>query len=174
MSARIRVDVQVVATAFTVAAGVAVALWLIFATIAHPSRVSARMADLDRRLDEADRLAATATGPLTQPPGAICHQEADSAVAALKQRLQANASANGLTLSNLAVSPGAGDEALAGLTPITFSLEANGRYDAVVTMIAGLGKAEPELFVDQADLKSQTSSVDLKFSGRLYCLTTAP
>ncbi len=173
MSRRQRFESHRLVTGFTIVAGLAITLWLILSQVARPPGVAARSAGIGRQIAEAERLGQTASGPLVHPAGAVCRQSPAAAAAALQQRLQSGASANGLTVASLVVVPGAGDEALGGLTPITFTIEANGRYDAAVLLVAGLAKAQPEIFIDQADLKSQTSSVTLKLSGRLYCSISA-
>ncbi|MDR3509245.1 MAG: GspMb/PilO family protein [Caulobacteraceae bacterium] len=171
MSARARFGVHAVITAFTVAAAVTVLLVLVLSMIAHPGGLNVRLTGVDTRLAEAERLTASASGPLDYPAGTVCHQASGLATSALQQRLQAAARAGGVTLAKLDVVPGVGDEAQRALTPVTFSLEASGAYDAVVRMVAGLAWSEPRIFVDQADLKSQTATVALKLSGRLYCST---
>jgi hypothetical protein len=171
MSGRPQLDPQTVATTATIVAAVALALWLVLGWIARPHAFTARAAAAEARLDEADRLLANATGPLAHPEGSICHDAAQNAAAALKQRLQSAASANGLTAITLSAAPA--QDAATALAPVRFSAELTGRYDQAVLFLGGLARSRPEVFVDQVDLKSLTTSVNLKVTGRLYCSTTA-
>ena len=174
MSARSRISVQAAITGSTIAAGVLAALWLVLSAVATPPGLAASTAALERKISAAEQLTQKASGPLDHGGGAVCHQSLTVAATALKQRLQTTSTANGLSVSNIATAPGTADEAQGGLAPVTFTLEASGRYDQTVLLIAALAKSQPEIFVDQADLKSQTSQVLLKLSGRLYCSPSAP
>jgi hypothetical protein len=172
MSAKRTLDVRTAAIGFGIILAIGFSLWLVLSQLAQPANLNRRMADLSGQISETERLRGLETGPLDHPLGAVCHQPTPLAVAALKQRLQGALTANGFSTASLVVVPGVGDEAT-GLSPITFTLSTSGRYDAAVMLIAGLAKTQPEIFVDQADLQSQTSSVSLKLSGRLFCLTSA-
>ncbi len=58
-------------------------------------------------------------------------------------------------------------------TPVLFQLEATGRYDAALSLLKLLADGEPEIFADQMDIKSQTSTVWIKLTGRVLCSTSA-
>lgn len=174
MSVRSRVSVQAAVTGSTIAVGVLASLWLLLSALATPPGLAANTAALERKISMAEQLSQGAAGPIDHQVGAVCHQSPATAASAIKLRLQAASAAKGLSVSNLATGPATADEAQGGLVPVTFTLEASGRYDQAVLLIAALAKSQPEIFVDQADLKSQTSQVLLKLSGRLYCSTSAP
>ncbi|MDR3511014.1 MAG: GspMb/PilO family protein [Caulobacteraceae bacterium] len=164
-------DVNLMVVAVTIALAAGAAMFVVLAVIARPAHYSARLAAIGQQVDAADTLLRTG-GDAGYPLKALCSGAPDVAAAALRQRLQGAASATGVALSSVEADPGAADEARGGLYPIVLKLEANGRYDGVVSMLGSLAKGQPELFVDVVDLKSLTSAVDLKLSGRIYCSTS--
>ncbi|HUO23361.1 MAG TPA: GspMb/PilO family protein [Caulobacteraceae bacterium] len=143
------------------------ALWL----IAQPSDLTQRMARIDQQtaLAETVLTGERAHGYLA---GAVC-QDARTAPDLVRQRLKSAAVAKGLALANVSAAPGAPNEAIGGLEPISLAFEASGPYDAVIGLLGALAQAQPQVFADTVDLKSQVSSVSLKFTGRLFCSTTA-
>jgi hypothetical protein len=171
--ARRTVDVNTALMAVTIAAFVAVVFYLVLSLVARPHGLTPRLSQVSGEVGQVETTLAGARGTSPYAPNAVCHDAGPAAEAALKQRLQSAASAAQVSLASLASGVGAGDEARGGLVPVTFQVEASGHYEAVVALLGALAKAEPEVFVDTADLKSQTASVALKLSGRVFCSTAA-
>jgi hypothetical protein len=171
--ARKPVDTNTALMAVTIAAFVAVAFYLLLSLVARPHGLTTRLRQVSGEVAQVETTLAGAKGVRAYSPGAVCHDAGPAAQAALKLRLQGAASAAQVSLTNLTTAAGAGDEAQGGLTPVTFQVEASGHYEAVVALLGSLAKAEPEVFVDTADLKSQTPAVALKLSGRVFCSTAA-
>ena len=171
--ARRPVDTNTALMGVTITALVGVVCYLMLGLIARPPGVTPRLRRLTGDVAQVETIQAGARGVLPYAPGAVCHDPGRAAQAALRQRLQGAAGATQVTLANLTTAVGAGDEAGGGLTPISFQVEASGHYDAVVALLGALAKSGPEVFVDTADLKSQTPAVALKLSGRVFCSTTA-
>jgi hypothetical protein len=173
MSRKRRADTQAIVGALTVAFLAAAVFYLGLSLISLPGGFSGRLAEVDQQTADAERiLVRSGTGSPYQV-GAVCNDYA-AATAQLRQQLQTQAASAGLTLTNFSAVPGAPDEALGGLRPQSLIVEASGRYDAVVGLLGALAKSQPQIFVDTLDLKSQTSSVALKLSGRFFCSTLAP
>ena len=171
--ARKTIDPNTALMALTIAAFVAVAFYLLLSLVARPHGLTPRLRQASDEVTQVETTLVRAQGVSPYVPGAVCHDAGPAAEAALKQRLQAAASASQVSLGGLTTALGAGDEAQGGLTPVTFRVEASGHYEAVVALLGSLTKAGPQVFVDTADLKSQASSVALKLSGRVFCSTAA-
>jgi|GEM_PF-1543908 Tfp pilus assembly protein FimV len=167
-----RAQTDVVVPALTVAGLSAAVLYLLLSLISRPPDLSGRLAQVERNTGEAEQVLARSSTDSPYLAHAIC-EDPSAAPIALRQRLQSAAASTGLTFSNFSTTPGAPDEAIGGLEPLSLSFEASGRYDAVVSLLGALAKAEPQIFADKIDLKSQTSTVALTFSGRIFCSTTA-
>jgi hypothetical protein len=168
-----RTEPHTIVTGVTIAAVTGVSLWLLLGAVALPHGFSSRMGSLEARAEEADKLLKDASGPLRYGDGAVCRQAPDAAAASVRARLQAEIASKGLTATAVSATPAADQDGLRALAPIAFSLDVSGRYDQAVLFLGGLAGERPALFVDQADLKSQTSAVNLKLSGHFYCLNSA-
>jgi hypothetical protein len=168
------IDVNTTVMAVTIAVFVALIGYLTLVMISRPSRLTPRLAEASARADEAAGLTAASRGLALFPAGTVCADAPAPASHALEQRLRGAAAAAGVTLGAVTTAPSAGDEALGGLTQVTFQVDATGRYEAVMAMLGTLGSAGPKLFIDTADLKSETPTVALKLSGREFCSTAAP
>ena len=167
MSERAGLDVAGGTLAMGLLVGAAVVAYLIFVGISTPPHFKARLAQIDRKLAAADAALRKGAGSSAYSKGVVCADSAERATAALQSRVQAAASAAGVTISNLAATPGSSGQV--GLTPIGLQFEASGHNDAVIAMLASLSRQTPTIFTDSADLTSQVSAVDLKFQGRIYC-----
>ncbi len=55
------------------------------------------------------------------------------------------------------------------LSPVLFELDARGGYDQVISLLRQLAEAQPQIFADTLDLKSETSTVSVKLTGRILC-----
>ena len=156
-------------TSVTLASLVAVIFFFGLSSLARPRGLQAGLAQASRQVDDAESKLQSPGDPYAYPAKALCRDQPELAAAALKDRLAAAASVSGANLSGLTTAPGVEDEAEAGLAPVTVQFQADGRYDAVIGLLSLLNRSQPAIFVDAIDLKSQTSSVSLKFSGRIYC-----
>jgi hypothetical protein len=78
----------------------------------------------------------------------------------------------GLTAPKIQVTTPGSSEFTGRPAPVLFQIEAVGGYDAVLGLLRVLGQNEPEVFADTLDLKSETSVVAVKLTGRVLCLTT--
>jgi hypothetical protein len=157
----------------TIAALAAVLFFLGLSSIARPQGLQSELATATRQVAEVETRLQSPGDPYAYPTHALCRDSPDVAVAKLRARLTASGG-GAVTLTNLSETAGVADEAGGGLVPVTLQFEADGRYDAVINLLDGLAKSEPEVFVDTADLKSETSSVALKFAGRIYCSPSVP
>jgi len=157
-----------IVTATTLAAAFATLACLVFYFIAHPAGAAARLAQINQELTSAEQLTAEEAG-MSYPANAVCHQSIASAAAALKLRLQ---QVSNLNVTHLEVSADRARHA-ADLMPITFSMEATGQPEAAVGFLVDLSRAQPKVFVDQADLQSTAPLMGLKLSGRIYCSNTS-
>lgn len=173
MSGRNPPDIAVLAVGGAVGAVCAVALCLGLSVLARPSDFKDRLAAIEARTDRAERLLKGPGDAGAYPAAAACPSVSPDALDALRQRFAGEAARLNVTLSSVGVDYGDPPETEAGLTPLAFSLEGEGGYDAVVGMLDSLSKSQPEVFVDTLDLKAKTSTVALKLSGHMFCWTSA-
>ena len=104
---------------------------------------------------------------------AVCLEPAARAVDSLKDQLTRTAAAAGVATPRISISQPETVEVSGRLTPVLFTLESSGRYDSFLQMMTLLAENRPEIFADTLDLKSQTSTVAFKLSGRILCSTPA-
>jgi hypothetical protein len=166
------VDMRTSIFVTSVALLVGVIFYISLTLASRPPGLAESVAKITRQVDEIERLGARFKGFSPYPADAVCETSASSATGAFRQRLQTAASNVGVNLANVAAAPGEPDEASGGLQPIAVRFEASGQYAAVVGLLQTLAKFRPSLFVDSVDLKSETTSVSLQFSGHLFCSTT--
>jgi hypothetical protein len=171
MSRRRAPDVNLVVVAATIALAAGAAMFVALTYIAYPSHYDARLGAVSEQADAAEALL-QAPGLVAYPSGAVCKGAAENAAMALSQRLHAAAARAGVNLVSAQVDPSVASRGAEGLAPVAVTLEVNGRYDSVIAMLGGLARTQPELFVDNVDLRSLTSAVDLKLSGKILCSTS--
>lgn len=152
-----------------VVAGCALGLGLLLAAIASPKPVETRAKALEAEAVTIARLMQPGRGDTTLPPGTICATAPEQQAQDLRAQLTAFATARqlGLTAIDVRVEPAA--DPRAKVTPIRLRFEASGPYDGAIEMLRLLAANRPSVFADTVDLSSQTSSVTLSFSGRLFC-----
>ncbi len=163
--------------AVAAAAVVAIAAaWLAFAGLsglAKPQDLKARLVALDAAAGRIEQAPHAGGDPSSYPRHALCRGQPPAEAQALQARLSAAATASGMTGPKIAVTPPDVTWMGARPTPVLFQLEATGRYDAALSLLKLLADGEPELFADQLDIKSQTSTVWIKLTGRVLCSTSA-
>ncbi len=166
-------DVKTVCVA--VLAGLA-AVWAGFSglsLLATPAHLKARLGAIETTAGRIDAAPRESGDPSAYAPHALCRASPQEAADALKTALAGSAATAGLAGAKIAVTPPDSAEAGGRPTPVLFELDAAGRYDSVLALLRLLDQAEPEVFADTLDLKSQTSTVSLKLTGRVLCQASA-
>lgn len=158
--------------AIALAVGVAGASWSVLSIISRPAGLQARLAGLEQRVNQARVLASRPPTGGEYAAHAICAAPDDRELASLRRSLETAATPLGLQLASLDILPSA-PPAGSRLTPVQVSLEADGGYDAALSLVGRLARVQPQLFVDNLHLISRTSSVTLKLTGKVYCWTPA-
>lgn len=149
-----------------VAALCALAAGVALTVLSRPSGLEDRLEGIERRADQ--------TAQLLRPrrevglaPDAVCTGDIGRQVATLRSAVSKLGAEQDLELSSLDIAPEAPGRS--GLTPVRIRFEASGGYEAALTLLDRMGRIQPQVFADTVDLVSQTSSVDLSFSGRVFC-----
>jgi hypothetical protein len=148
---------------------VALASWLGLSRLATPADLGPRLAAARNQVVQARGLAYRPAVGGTYAPRAVCPGLSTADLDGVRRDLVSAASPLGLSLSRVAISASDAARAGAAIAPVSVSFETEGRYDAVLTLLSQLGRAEPELFVDRLDLVPSTSSVNLRFVGKVFC-----
>ncbi len=169
MKSRSLIDTNAVVTVVTAGAIAAVAFFIVLSVLAKPSDFSTRASEIETKAERAESLFRTGTGANAFAAGSVCEQGVEAQATALKARVQAAAQGSGVTLASLGAAPAGPGQDGVTLSAVGLQFQASGRYDQVMGLLAGLANARPAVFVDTADLISRTSSVDLKFQGRVFC-----
>lgn len=160
--------------ALAVPAALAVAALLAFgfSALAQPPHVRERLAAIQADTAKAAELEDDNRGVTPYPRGAVCSDPA-TAQGKVRKALDAAAARAGVTLVQPAVAPTPLGEDGARLPALRLSFQATGSYEAVTQLLGDLAALQPAIFADTVDLKSQVSSVSLRFSGRVFCSTSA-
>lgn len=144
----------------------------LLANLSKPTAFETRLAKVAGDVDRTQRLAQAGGSANSHRPRAVCPGPGADNLEAVRSAFFAAAARAGV--SSPAVSLTSLDEGEhAALAPVRVSLQASGGYDAVLGMLGQFERLEPEVFVDVLELKSKTSSVDLKLSGKVYCWPAA-
>lgn len=170
--ARDPVDFNQIMLPVTATAATAVLVVIALSTLARPSGFSGRMGDLEDSVTASEQSLKAGSG-LSYAPGSVCDRTQVEEADAIKARLQAAAQSAGVTLTSLNAAAGPQGQGGVTLSPVTLQVQANGRYDQVMTLLTDLANDRPTIFIDTADLVSKTSSVDLKLEGRVFCSNDA-
>lgn len=173
MNKRQSPDVHTAVIAATIAGAFSATLFATLIIIARPHAYSSRIALLGQQTGKIETMLHRPGDSSAYPARAVCRGSPDVAASAFQQQIRAAAGGTGVTIASAEADPGSADANAGALIPIAVQLEANGPYDGVVSMLGRLARNQPELFLDRVDLKSQTSFVNLKLSGRIYCSTSA-
>ena len=158
-----------IATAVVLMGASAVFAAVEFAALAKPTHYSQRMAAATAQTESLRRQMGAATTGGRYGWDAICRQPVERAVLQARQDLNHQAELAKLGLNALEVGPDYQSALGQSLAPLRVRFEARGGYDGALALLAALAQSRPTLFIDSLDLSSQTSSVTLKLSGRVYC-----
>ena len=136
----------------------------LFSALVKPPSYSRRMAALTASVDALNQ--PTGSTRRGYGPGAVCNGAAQAASESLRRALVEQARTVGAGLKDLSVAPG---ERQGELTPIDVSFTAEGPYASTVQILALLQAAQPEVFVDSADLRPTAAGAALSIRGRAFC-----
>lgn len=137
--------------------------------IATPADYAARLAAVEQKVLRTERLAALPGDTAAYAKGAVCEGFGSDAFGKVRQTFDEAAAAEGL--SSMQVVWGEPVDAGARIAPLPLSLQVEGPYDKVVSLMDRLGRGAPALFVDAADLTPSGPGVRLALSGKVFCWT---
>ena len=166
------IDVRLALAAVTSVAVVA-ALWAaLLGAVSQPKDLKARLAAVDARLNQAERLTHARGDASAYADGTVC-ADVGRGADALKRRVETGAAAASVSLTSLAVTPASAADATGQLSPVRLELQASGKHEAVLALLGTLDQDHPAIFIDTADLKPQAGGgVTLKLNGRVLCWTS--
>lgn len=164
------IDVKAKTLAVAGAVGLAGALVfaLLAASLARPEGYAERVAALDQKVAEIERLARKARGDRSTRAGQICVGPASAQADALRSQIQDNAGQLQLDLTVVEVAA-SGDGGANALETLRVRFEAAGSYEAAFGLLERLQRLQPQIFADTVDVTSKTTSVTLSFTGRAFC-----
>jgi hypothetical protein len=167
------IDVKSIVAGVTGGVIIAGGFYLMLGALSHPQDFKARAHTLDGEISRTERLTKDRGDAQAFPAGAVCdnsHAGADD----LTRRVQGAAAAASVVLANFTVTPPADGATHGAAAPVAVQFSATGKYEAVLGMLSAMDRAQPQIFVDTADLKpSSGGAVSLKFSGSVLCWTSA-
>jgi hypothetical protein len=138
-------------------------------TLSQPPNLKARLDRIDQVADRIGRIPHEAGDPSAYLPHALCTSALSQTGQSLDSQLRGAAAAAGLATPQVAVFPPDAAELDGRATPVTFQLEASGAYESVLGLLRELASNEPQVFADTLDMKTQTSVVSIKLTGRVLC-----
>lgn len=139
------------------------------AAYGQPENFSNRVANLQDRVDQIERLSRVPASARNYQPGALCPSATPEPLNALASELQNRASGLGLTIVSLAVTPPGHRQGSVDRVGLQF--EVSGPYSAATAFLSALSVQTPRIFVDRLDLTDRTAKVSLRFTGHFYCST---
>jgi len=154
-------------TPAAIAGGSAVLLAVLLSSLAAPGELSRRIAALAERTASLDHGFQSEKAPPLSDLRLVCLTSAERGAADLQTLVRGVAGQQGLTLADFRI-----DDApptAAGVQPVVFRFQATGSYEGAISILRGLAAYRTAVFVDQADLTSNSSSVTLNFTGRMMC-----
>jgi hypothetical protein len=166
-------DVNLYGIAVTLAVASACFSAFALSRLSHPADYKESTASIAAKLDRADKLLKAPGDAFAYPVATLCSDQV-AATDALKKGVETGAAASSVALTSLLVNASSSVSPGAELSPIEVRFEATGQYEALLQLLNSLSKTQPEVFVESLDLKPQTSTVSMKFSGRAFCWTSAP
>jgi hypothetical protein len=148
----------------------AIAAAMGLSALARPADRTARLAELDRKIDRIEALQRAPSSGATYSKGAVCREGVGRGASLVEQKLRADVGQARLVRVVFDPSTPVDGE---GLMAVSFRFETLGSYEDAVSLLRSLDAARPAIFADSVDLVSKTSAVSLQFSGRFYCSTSA-
>jgi len=146
----------------------ALACGAVLSWLSRPADASARMAALEERVTSVEQAARGKRAKFDVD--AVCQRTTAEEAKLLRTAIDGAASRLGLQVGALEVGAEPPNSGGAGaLTPVGLRLAVSGSYEGAIQLLDQLGQGGPEVFVDTIDLTSNTSSVELKLVGRVYC-----
>jgi hypothetical protein len=150
----------------------AVAAGVLLSHLTRPPDFDARLAQVKTTIEQAQIASRTKGDADAYGPRAVCPGRSAADVGAIRAALVGAVARVGLPPPVLSLTvPHGGDDS--PIAPIAISLQAEGRYDAVLNLLGLLEKLQPELFVDGLDVKAKAAAADLRLSGKVFCWTVA-
>ena len=173
MSRAMTLDVNAVALSVAAALAGGLIAWFGLSLMARPSHAAARLAEVARQADAVDRITKRSASSAF-PAGAVCDNGAEAGAAAVHQVLTTLAAQSSVAVADFQAQPQTPDEANGGLQPVRLAIAGSGASAAVQTLLQGLSKSSPAIFVDTLDLRPVDGGVSLKLSGRIFCSPAHP
>ena len=149
-----------------------VGAWAGFAlpgALARPDHFKARVQAIEATAARIEGAPRESGDPSAYGLQAVCLEPTTRAADSLKDQLTRAAAAAGIAGPRIAISPPDAMEVSGRLTPVLFTLETTARYDSILQMMKLMTQSRPQIFADTLDLRSQTSTVAFKLSGRILC-----
>ena len=141
--------------------------------LARPSDYDQRRHSLEDRLKVLKRAERGAASGRTYQKTTLCHGDLHEASDTLHRRLVAATAAAGSKLQDSFVAVGVPGKNTPDLTPLQFTLQATGSYQALGSTLGELARSQPEIFVERAEMSSQLTEMTLKIKGQVLCWTGA-
>lgn len=161
------------AIAPAIGAVAAFAAFGVFSVIATPARYDTRKRALGNELAQAQTSLRGSGDAAAYPAKAVCTTSPDQAALDLRQRLQAQAASAAVTVAEIAAAPAPSESPDRRLEPVTLQFSASGHYEQLVALLSTLAKSQPQIFVDTVDLRPDATNARLKFTGRVFCSSSA-
>lgn len=152
-----------------VVAGCALGLGVLLAAISTPKQIEVRVKALEAESTAIERLMKSTRSSVALESGTICATPPEDQVQAFREQLTTLANERNLGLTALDVGIDPLRDENAGVIPIRLRFEVSGAYGGAIELLRSLAAHRPAVFADTVDLSSQTSSVTLVFSGRVFC-----
>lgn len=151
----------------------AIAFGVTLAAVAAPKDLRKDLAAISAEADQASALIKRSRGKPGLERGQLCARAAAEEAQALQASLANQASQLRLTPLSLETRALEAEKGVGKLTPIAIRLEVSGAYPDAIALLDALAAAQPKVFADAVDLTSNTSTVTLTFSGRVFCSASA-
>ena len=141
--------------------------------LSRPSELNGRIGVIESDMRQADGVLRRTADTSHYLPNPLCRTGPSLAGDLVRTELAHAARDAGLGAPSITMIPLGSQDPTSQTFPVTFSVEATGRYDLVLSFLGRLAQSEPEVFADSIDLASKTSAVSLKLTGRVICLASS-
>jgi type II secretion system (T2SS) protein M len=167
-----RGSIGVITGAALVATVTAVAAVVMLSHIAKPTASDSRLARVKGTIERAQTMSRASGNAEAYGARAVCPGRSTADLEAIRSDLIRAAVRAGLTPPVLSVTASTGGDD-SRIAPVSVSVQAEGRYDAILNLLGQLEKLQPELFVDAVDVTSKAAAIHLRLSGKVFCWTVA-